>query len=181
MFDSNGNPITSMQQRIVKDIQEIKNRIKSDSVYVTTAQREPDWHKLAASDPYKVLSNVTVIGANIYPFWGNSPEKVNGKSVAYTMQDKVRGLKAKTLKNVIVTEEGWPSCGDNPNTQDKTINAEIDYFHAWALRGYDFDSYYFAAYDNNSSRTCPNDDANNHFGLCSASGDTKDPGLAKCR
>ena len=181
MFDYRGDPIPSMQKRIVEDMATIRNRINNPSIKVTTAQREPDWYRLAASDPYKVLANVEVIGANIYPFWGNSPEKINGQSVANNIQATVDNLKGKLLKQVIVTEEGWPSCGDNPNTQDKTIAAEIDYFKTWNTRPHDFDSYYFAAYDNNSSRSCPNDDANNHFGLCLASGDTKDASLIKCR
>ena len=161
-------------------MQTIKNGISNPSIKVTTAQREPDWYRLAESDPNKVLPNVEVIGANIYPFWGNSPEKINDKSVAYNIQATVNNLKSKTNKVVIVTEEGWPSCGGNPNTQDKNIQSELDYFTSWKKRNTPFDSYYFAAYDNYKS-TCPNGDANDHFGLCLASGATKDSGLVTCR
>jgi exo-beta-1,3-glucanase (GH17 family) len=180
MFDYRGSPIPVMQKRIVQDMTTIRNKISNPSVKVTTAQREPDWIRLVANDPYKVLANVEVIGANIYPFWGNSPEKINGKSVANNIQGTVNDLRAKTGKQVIVTEEGWPSCGSNPNTQDKTIEAEIDYFTTWSTRAHDFDSYYFAAYNNYSTNICPNDDANNHFGLCTADGKMKDPLLMKC-
>ncbi len=181
MFDYRGAPIPEMQKRIVQDMTAIRNRISNPSIEVTTAQREPDWYRLVGSDPYKVLQNVNVIGANIYPFWGNSPEKINGKSVANNIQATVVNLRSKTLKRVLVTEEGWPSCGDNPNTQDANIASEIDYFSTWNTRPHDFDSYYFAAYDNMSSRACPNDDANNRFGLCQASGDTKDARLMTCQ
>jgi exo-beta-1,3-glucanase (GH17 family) len=103
---------------------------------------------------------------------------VGGKSVAYNIPASIAALQGKTGKGVIVTEEGWPSCGDNPKTQDKTIAAETDYYHAWLNRHQNppvdsFDSYYFAAYDNPQGWA----DANNNFGLCLATGKTKSAGL----
>jgi len=180
MFDWRGDPQPSMQQRIIADMTAIRNRT-GNRVLVTTAQREPDWMRLVASDPQKVMQNVAVIGANIYPFWGGSPEKINGKSVANNIQATVINLRTKTTKQVVVTEEGWPSCGNNPGMRDMNIDSEIDYFSTWKTRPDDFDSYYFAAYDNRSSAPCPNDDANNHFGLCVANGSTKDDRLLRCR
>jgi len=181
MFDWQGTPQPAMQKRIVADMTAIRTRINNPKVVVTTAQREPDWMRLVASDPQKVLQNVTVIGANIYPFWGGSSEKINGKSVANNIQAAVANLRGKTAKPVIVTEEGWPSCGNNAGMKDMNIDAEIDYFSTWKTRPHDFDSYYFAAYNNISAGACQNDDANNHFGLCSAAGLTKDVRLLKCK
>ncbi|HEY8212881.1 MAG TPA: glycoside hydrolase, partial [Methylocystis sp.] len=163
MFDSRGNPQQAMQQRIVADMNTIRSRT-SNKVLVTTAQREPDWIRLVASDPQKVLQNVTVIGANIYPFWGGSPEKVNGKSVANNIQAAVTTLVSRTAKNVIVTEEGWPSCGNNAGMKDMNIESEIDYFNTWKTRQQNFDSYYFSAYDKQSVAQCSNDDADRNFG-----------------
>jgi exo-beta-1,3-glucanase (GH17 family) len=180
MFDWQGNPQPTMQQRIVADMNTIRSRT-SNKELVTTAQREPDWIRLVASDPQKVLQNVTVIGANIYPFWGGSSEKVNGRSVANDIQAKVTNLRAKTAKQVVVTEEGWPSCGNNAGMKDMNIESEIDYFSTWKTRSHDFDSYYFSAYDKQSGGQCPNDDADRHFGLCSESGLTKDVRLMKCK
>ncbi|MGE0194270.1 MAG: glycoside hydrolase, partial [Methylocystis sp.] len=181
MFDWQGNPQPAMQQRIVADMTALRSRINNPKVLVTTAQREPDWIRLVASDPQKVLQNVTVIGANIYPFWGGSPEKVNGRSVANDIQSKVANLRAKTGKQVVVTEEGWPSCGNNNGMKDMNIESEIDYFNTWKTRPHEFDSYYFSAYDKISGGGCPNgDDADRHFGLCSESGLTKDVRLMKC-
>jgi exo-beta-1,3-glucanase (GH17 family) len=180
MFDSRGNPQQAMQQRIVADMNTIRSRT-SNKVLVTTAQREPDWIRLVASDPQKVLQNVTVIGANIYPFWGGSPEKVNGKSVANNIQAAVTTLVSRTAKNVIVTEEGWPSCGNNAGMKDMNIESEIDYFNTWKTRQQNFDSYYFSAYDKQSVAQCSNDDADRNFGLCSESGLTKDVRLMKCK
>lgn len=148
---------------------------------VTTAQREPDWYLLKQSDPFKILNLIDVIGANIYPFWGGSPEKINNKSIASTIiPNSVNKLKQALNKKVMVTEEGWPSCGSNPQTYDKTITATIDYFNAWRIHVDNFDSYYFAAFDNRSNLDCPLDDANNHFGLCQATGITKDKRLISC-
>jgi len=176
MFTYNGIPILEMQRRIVADIKTINSKLTT-SITVTTAQRQPDWNRLLASnDPAGVLTSISVIGANIYPFWGDSPEKVGGKSVAYTIPTSVTALQGKTGKGVIVTEEGWPSCGDNPDTKDKTIAAETDYYHAWLNRGDSFDSYYFSAYDN--PQGCA--DANNNFGLCLATAKTKSAGLVTC-
>ncbi|HEY8126719.1 MAG TPA: glycoside hydrolase [Methylocystis sp.] len=181
MFDWQGNPQPAMQQRIVADMTTIRTRT-SNKVMVTTAQREPDWLSLVKSDPQKVLSSVTVIGANIYPFWGGSPEKINGKSVANNIQAAVTTLSSKTVKNVIVTEEGWPSCGSNPGKQDMNIESEIDYFSTWKTRAQTFDSYYFAAYNSIESVECRTQgDADKHFGLCAADGQTKDVRLMKCK
>lgn len=181
MFDWQGTPQPEMQKRIVADMNTLRSRT-SNKVLVTTAQREPDWIRLAASDPQKVLQNVTVIGANIYPFWGGSPERINGKSVANNIQASVVNLRGKTAKPVIVTEEGWPSCGNNAGMKDMNIDAEIDYFSTWKTRPHDFDSYYFAAYDNIEGVDCRTQgDANNHFGLCSAAGLTKDVRLMTCK
>jgi exo-beta-1,3-glucanase (GH17 family) len=182
MFDWQGNPQPAMQQRIIADMNTIRGRT-SNKVLVTTAQREPDWLRLVASDPQKVLSNVTLIGANIYPFWGGSPEKVNGRSVANDIQATVAGLRSKTNKQVIVTEEGWPSCGNNAGMKDMNIQSEIDYFSTWKTRPHDFDSYYFAAYNKITPQiNCSSQgDANDHFGLCAADGATKSDQLMKCR
>ncbi len=181
MFDWQGNPQPAMQQRIVADMTTLRSKT-NNKVVVTTAQRAPDWIRLAASDPQKVLQSVPVIGANIYPFWGGSPEKVNGRSVANDIQATVTNLASKTTKPVVVTEEGWPSCGNNAGMKDMNIESEIDYFSTWKTRQQNFDSYYFAAYDKQSGGGCPNnDDADRHFGLCSESGLTKDARLMKCK
>ena len=196
MFDFAGAPQPTMQDRIVKDIIYIRAHLQSDpapvSTTITTGQRQPDWVRLNANDPYGVVSTVDAIGANIYPFWGNSPEKLKNVSVANNIPASVNELQTLTGKPVIVTEEGWPSCGSNPNTQDSNIGSKTDYFNTWKSRVDGFDSYYFATYDNyvpnpNSGLNCnaPNKngpfyDANNYFGLCQASSVTKGSGLCNC-
>jgi exo-beta-1,3-glucanase (GH17 family) len=181
MFTFNGIPIPTMQQRIANDMKQIKAAISS-SVPVTTAQREPDWYSLKQLDPFKITEIVDVITANIYPFWGNSPEKVGNVSVATKIPGLVAALE-KTFPNkpVQVGEEGWPSCGINPNTQDRTIAAESDYYGAWKTRASTdkFNSFYFAVFDNQTVTQCtpqqPVGDANNYFGLCTAAGAQKLP------
>jgi len=184
MFDFEGKAVPSLQRRIVADIGEIKTQL-GNSVTVTSAQRDPDWYRLNQNDPNDVLSSVQVVGDNIYPFWGNSPEKIGGVSVAITIQSIAMKLKnalsAKGVTGVIVTEEGWPSCGMNPNTQDATISAEINYFHTWRKHeNQSFDSYYFVAYDLKTAHGCP-DGANTHFGLCTDTNETKDSMLCNCK
>jgi exo-beta-1,3-glucanase (GH17 family) len=195
MFDSSGVPILAMQQRIVQDMKTIKAAV---SVPVTTAQRQGDWcggtapgcdpgrtQSLNEDDPYHVLDNVDVIGANIFPYWGGSPEKINGVSVASNTQATAEDLATVLHKRVIVTEEGWPSCANSPPQHPATIEDEIDYFHTWSMHtDQKFDSYYFQGYDLASQSDCSNGaaggDANLHFGLCTASGQTKDAKLIAC-
>jgi exo-beta-1,3-glucanase (GH17 family) len=195
MFDNQGNPRDGMQERIVADIKTI--RAAEVSVTVTTAQRQNDWcggsqsgcapnrtNSLNQRDPYGVLNTVQVIGANIYPYWGGSPEKINGQSVARLTQSTAKNLLTalgpKGVKDVIITEEGWPSRqkpGQNPN--GTSIDDERDYFSTWSKHeNQTFDSYYFAAYDKRNDLGFG--DADYHFGLCLEDGGTKDPRLIRC-
>ena len=190
MFDWQGNPRPDMQKRIVQDIKTIQDQV---SVPVTTAQRQGDWcggpqpgcdpkrtNSLNLSDPYGVLNTVQIIGANIFPYWGGSPENVGGQSVASKTQTTAGHLKQALGKNVIVTEEGWPSCASN--TQNPTsISDEIDYFQTWSKHeNQTVDSYYFMAYDINIGCQEGFKDADKHFGLCATNGVTKDPRLIAC-
>jgi exo-beta-1,3-glucanase (GH17 family) len=191
MFDYKADAIPAMQQRIVKDIKTIRANV---SVPVTTAQRQGDWcggpkpgcdpkrtpsdhPSLNQDDPYHVLDTVEVIGANIFPYWGRSPEIIGGVSVASKTQATAMDLSTALGKRVIVTEEGWPSCanvGQNPTN----IDDEIDYYSTWKMAANQaFDRYYFMAYDKTSE--CA--DADTQFGLCAASGATKDPRLIACQ
>ena len=141
------------------------------------------------TNPFNILGNINVIGANIYPYWGGSDEKIdiNGKlvSVASQIQTTAMELKAALMnKDVIVTEEGWPSCsspGQPPIRPHPTsIPDEKNYFQTWSMHTNQvFDSYYFAAYDLLPEPGCP-DGANKHFGLCFSSGATKDSEMIKC-
>jgi exo-beta-1,3-glucanase (GH17 family) len=185
MFDYRGVAIPAMQKRIVADIKTIMAQV---SVPVTTAQRQGDWCGGAApgcdptrssshhpslnqSDPYGVLKTVTVIGVNIFPYWGGSPEQIDGLSVASQTQTTAMQLQNQLGKNVIVTEEGWPSCfNPGQNSAATRANAQ-DYFTTWSMhQNQMFDSVYFMAYDLASASECgtgrPGGDANLHFGLC---------------
>jgi hypothetical protein len=125
------------------------------------------------------------IGVNIYPYWGGQDEKVNGVSVASQIQSTAKDLKAALNQDVIVTEEGWPSCsspGQPPARPHPTsIDDEIDYFHTWSEHTNQmFDSYYFAAYDKKPGHNGCEDGADAHFGLCLDTRATKTPGLIDC-
>ena len=198
MYDSSGKAKVDLQQRIVADIAAIKDAV---SVPVTTAQRQGDWcggtangcdparkNSINQTNPFDILvGTINVIGANIFPYWGGSPEKVNGVSVASATQTTAMDLKiALRGKGVIVTEEGWPSCSNPPDQHPTTIDDEIDYFHTWSTQAnQDFDSYYFQAYDLAEQIACgrgePSGDADKHFGLCAVSGVTKDSRLIGCK
>jgi exo-beta-1,3-glucanase (GH17 family) len=201
-------PNRVMQKRIVTDITTIKNALKNAgvSIPVTTAQRSTDWcggsnipgcdpsrnDSLNQSDPEKVLDTVQIIGANIFPYWSDKPATVlppdpcQGQNVACQTQTAANVLDAVQKANsnvtgVIVTEEGWPDCADSKQPA-ANIQDEIAYYEKWSSiwstpQNQSFDSYYFMAYD--LSSTCPSD-ADKHFGLCSASGQTKSSSLISC-
>src|SRR5260370_14334692 len=207
MFNDNGNPIPGIQKRIVDDITTIKGQV---SVPVTTAQRQGDWcgglpapgcdpdrkHSLNQDDPQGVLNTLQIIGANIFPYWGGAPEALPPPDgVASLTQSTAKDLLTKlqsthpNITGLIITEEGWPSCAGNWHGQFPTsIDEEIGYFSTWSKHeNQTFDSYYFMAYD--TSPTCSNgvgggpgsaSDADKHFGLCLASGATKDSHLISC-
>jgi exo-beta-1,3-glucanase (GH17 family) len=192
MFDYKGVPNRNMQRRIVADIKKIMAQV---SVPVTTAQRQGDWCGGAApgcdpkratpynpslnqDDPEGVLSTIQVIGANIFPYWGDSPEQIDGVSVASKTQNTAMELQTQLNKNVIVTEEGWPSCFNPGQNSAATIANEMDYFTTWSMhQNQIFDSYYFMAYDLAAATECgtggPLGDANLHFGLYTNSGVNK--------
>ena len=209
-------PVFSMQRRIINDIKTIKDA--GVSIPVTTSQRSTDWcggidkpgcdptrtgtgendgenSSLNNYDPEGVLSGpkaVTIIGANIFPYWSDKPATVmppdpcQGKNVACQTQtaaqnvlDAVQAVENSKVTGVIVTEEGWPSCAssDQPSAN---ITDEIAYYSTWSRHeNQNYDSYYFQAYDLSSRSTCPSD-ADKHFGLCSRSGQTKSPSLISC-
>jgi exo-beta-1,3-glucanase (GH17 family) len=66
-----------------------------------------------------------------------------------TAANLVKALQGHGITNVIITEEGWPSCAGNWKTQFPTnIDEEIDYFTTWGKHENQvYDSYYFMAYD----------------------------------
>jgi exo-beta-1,3-glucanase (GH17 family) len=189
MFDFRGVANRPMQRRIVADIKRIMTQV---TVPVTTSQRQGDWcggnspgcdpsrsvsqnPSLNQRDPEGVLSTVQVIGANIFPYWGpdKPPERIGGVSQASKTQTTAMQLQIQLNKNVIVTEEGWPSCfgpGQNPAA---SIANEADYFTTWNMRQNQvFDSYYFMAYDLSVATGCPGG-ADLHFGLYTYSGVSK--------
>jgi exo-beta-1,3-glucanase (GH17 family) len=192
MFDWQGNPWTDMQKRIVDDIKKIQAALQagiqggpqsgtSILLPVTTAQRQPDWcggpkpgcdpkrtNSLNQSDPYGVVTTVDVIGANIYPYWGGSKDPAGA---AAGIQTTAANLQQVLQKNVIVTEEGWPSCASS-SQNPTTLDDENTYYQTWSKhQNQNFDSYYFSAY--NKPSDCQTGGADTQFGLCLADGTRK--------
>jgi exo-beta-1,3-glucanase (GH17 family) len=146
-----------------------------------------------------VLASVQIIGANIFPYWSKiaahvtSPDKpfctTAGQSVACETQNTAAnvlkqvknpigsGIKS-TVTGLIVTEEGWPSCASDGQPKTNQTD-ESDYYTTWNQHANQtFDSYYFQTYDLKTA-ICDGG-ADLHFGLCTATGGTKDSGLISC-
>src|SRR5271170_1022166 len=63
---------------------------------------------------------------------------------------------ATSCEDVIVTEEGWPSCSDPSQNKHASISDETDYFKTWSMHTNQvFDSYYFMTYDLKPDSGCP--------------------------
>ena len=165
-------PNTLVQQHIAEDIARIKAAV-GNKVKVGTAQQDGALLALSSNDPRGIINKLDFIGANIYPYWSSNPfTPIGGAQSEFNnryekIKDQFPG------KQIIVTEEGWPSqhsAGQNP---DASVASETTYYDWWKGRSDDFDSYYFALYDKQ-----PTDgDADKFFGLCKANGENKIGGV----
>ncbi|WP_454784801.1 hypothetical protein [Legionella sp. WA2024007413] len=166
-------PNTLVQKHISEDISRLKSAIGNKTV-IGTAQQDGALLKLAASDPYGIIGKLDFIGANIYPYWSSKPyTPISGAATEF--MNRYEAIKNKFPgKEIIVTEEGWPSQGSAQQNPDASLANEGTYYNWWKTRSDDFDSYYFALFDKQ-----PTDgDADKFFGLCTA--DRKDKILDGC-
>jgi exo-beta-1,3-glucanase (GH17 family) len=158
-------PQTEMQQRIATDISSIKQATAGKNIPVGSAQQDGAWLELAKKDPYGIIKKIDFIGANIYPFW--SPQKPNVESGKKEFMARLQAIKTNPSfknKEVMVTEEGWPSNSSSSQNRNASEAAERAYYQWWTARaGTDtFDSYYFGMFDKQPT----NSDADKYFGLC---------------
>lgn len=167
------NPL--VQSHISEDITTIKSNL-IHSVPLSTAQQDGALLQLARTpastfDPYGIIPKLDFVGANIYPYW--SAGKPNFPVPSQTeFYDRYNAVVSKYTQSVTVTEEGWPSqynAGQNPHA---SLPNQKAYYTWWKNRATGaggtmpdtFNSYYFALYDNQPLTG----DANNFFGLCTA-------------
>ncbi|HHT0594167.1 TPA: hypothetical protein ACTXXA_002516 [Legionella anisa] len=166
-------PNTLVQKNIAADIDRIKSAVGS-KVKVGTAQQDGALLALSKNDPNGILGKLDFIGANIYPYWSSNPyTPYSGASTEF--MNRYEAIKNKFPgKEIIVTEEGWPSQGSSQQNPDASMENEGNYYNWWKGRSDDFDSYYFALFDKQ-----PTDgDADKFFGLCKA--DRNDKILTTC-
>ena len=177
-WDTQLEPDLAMQERVALDMENIRTRINPLNIPVFTAQQNYAWMELLSSDPYNIIGKADIIGTNIYPFWGGSYEKINGISAASTVPNTVSNLSNYIEKEIMVTEEGWPSAGGNPSFRDMDIYSANDYFSYWKdTRNDDFRSFYFQFFDKNTSNDA---DADESFGICTDTGNTKPESSIYC-
>jgi len=167
-------PNKLVQQHIAEDIKKIKQAI-GDKAPVGSAQQDGAFLKLAGNDPYGIIPQLDFVGANIYPYWSaQHPDVTAGKSEFTNRFEAIKKQPQFQGKEIIVTEEGWPSqfsSGQNPNA---SVASERDYYQWWQSRSDDFDSYYFGLFDKQPT----NGDADKFFGLCTY--DRKDLIINSC-
>ncbi|KTD14969.1 hypothetical protein [Legionella israelensis] len=158
-------PNRAMQARIAKDITTIKQALTGLNIRVGSAQQDGAWLKLANDDPNDIIGKIDFLGANIYPFW--SPQQPDVQAAQTEFNNRYEAIKNHAKfkeKEVIVTEEGWPSHSSDAQNPHASLLAEQQYYQWWQSRaGSDsFDSYYFSIFDKQPVDA----DADKYFGLC---------------
>lgn len=167
-------PNTLIQQHIAQDIATIKKAIGGKAP-VGTAQQDGALLQLVKNDPNGIIDKLDFVGANIYPYWSAEHPNIEAAKTEFANRyNAIKGQNRFQGKEIIVTEEGWPSqynSGQNPNA---SLPNEISYYQWWQGRVDEFDSYYFGLFDKQPT----NGDADKFFGLCTS--DSKDKVLKNC-
>lgn len=162
-----------MRSRIVADIQTIKNQINNKSIQVGTAQTIGDGYTILTDPNYAIVKNTAdFIGVNIYPYWSGDRFE-DAQNIIANHWNHLNTIKQN--KNVIVTEEGWPSQGNSISPfifgfgtvtpgADSSKQAH-DYFLYWYNRDEKVApiSYYFSLFDKS-----PGQGVESHWGIFSA-------------
>ncbi len=191
-----------LRPRILEDISYLKQHLPHSTIKVGIADTPllaEDLLNPLSSGHYLALeikNSVDFIGVNIYPFWANQTygdapfDHSAAKDFFFNEWNKLQTQNAllKDKKELIVTEEGWPSNSEGfvfnsapiPGL-DKvvpTIDRARDYFYFWHTRNsYTHSnhlngnliplSYYFALFDR-----YPSDNVESHWGIFSADGNS---------
>lgn len=155
-------PNKLVQAHIAADIKTIKDAVGS-KVKVGTAQQDGALLALASNDPEGIIPKLDFIGANIYPYWSRPYTPIANAQKEF--EARFAAIQTKFPdKQVIVTEEGWPSQGTHHQNPDASVANETTYYNWWKSRNDNFDSYYFTLFDKQPT----NGDADKFFGLFKA-------------
>ncbi|MEW6600679.1 MAG: glycosyl hydrolase family 17 protein, partial [Nitrospirota bacterium] len=132
------------EAELISYINQVKGRLAEDppvSIPVTTA----DIYGVLLSHP-DVISSVDVVLANYYPYWeGRNIDY----AVAYVHRWHQQLVNASGGREIIVSETGWPSCGNQiGDAIPSPENASYYFlnFVSWA-RANNVKYFYFEAYD----------------------------------
>ncbi|MGB3006596.1 MAG: glycosyl hydrolase family 17 protein [Chitinophagaceae bacterium] len=144
------------EEELLDFIKEVKNRIPHVPVGYVDAYYE-------FSHRPKITEICDVILCNCYPFWEGCPFE---HSLAHMQQMYQQAKQAANGKQVIITETGWPSEGENlkgavPSTQharDYFINTQL-----WSAND-DIQVFYFSSFDE-SWKTGPEGTVGAYWGI----------------
>jgi exo-beta-1,3-glucanase (GH17 family)/DNA-binding beta-propeller fold protein YncE len=132
------------EEQLISYINQVKERLAEDpsiNIPVTTA----DVYGVLLSHP-NVISAVDLVLANYYPYWEGKKIKY---AIAYVHRWHQQLMDAADGKEVIVSETGWPSCGDQiGDAVPSPENARFYFlnFVSWA-RANDVKYFYFETFD----------------------------------
>lgn len=128
------------EEELLKYINWVKNEIPNIPVGYVDA-----YYEFSARP--KITEACDVILANCYPFWESCHIDY---SLMYMKQMFYQALHAGAgLKNVIITETGWPSQGENYKGAQPSMENAVKYFintQLWSKEE-DIDIFYFTSFD----------------------------------
>ncbi|HLX53979.1 MAG TPA: hypothetical protein VKR58_08555, partial [Aquella sp.] len=159
-----------IRARVLKDIKTIKGKLNDKQIKVGTAQM---WGTVTAmlpssnppADLAAIFNAADFIGSNPYPFWA----QVDYSNAKKTFENYWSQIKSATNKEIIVTEEGWPSGGKAQGAAVPSLDHEHDYIFYFRNRPSSVVpvSYIFALKDLLQNST---DEPNSNWGIYSQDG-----------
>jgi exo-beta-1,3-glucanase (GH17 family) len=130
-------------QQLIAYILEVKNRFQTAGLAIPVTTGDVYGEFLSHPD---VVAEVDVVFANYYPYWEGRSLRC---ALAYLHRSHEQLRTAAKGKQVIVSETGWPSCGNRKGDAVPSPENAAEYFLtfiSWA-RANAVEYFYFAAYD----------------------------------
>jgi len=159
---------------VIGYIQEIKSNLSNSDVKVGTSQRINEWI-LPTSNPdiEKLAAECDFVGANIYPFFSDTPKSVTNP--VGVLEDEFKQVQTRWPdKHVVITETGWPSGGGSSPVAPKNVGTlKNEEMYWYGLKTFtEAPKFWFAFYDRKKGDPMSKG-VEGHFGLASADGTLK--------
>jgi exo-beta-1,3-glucanase (GH17 family)/WD40 repeat protein len=131
------------EEKLIGYINQVKQAFQAEGLDIPVTSA--DIHGVLLDHP-NVISTTDLVLANYYPFWDGKPIEY---AMAYVHRWHQQLKDAAGGKEVIVSETGWPSCGESKDEAVPSPENASSYFLkfvSWA-RANDVKYFYFETYD----------------------------------